>query len=281
MTKLKKNNILVAIVLYKIELYESITYNSFIKNTDHLKLDYELLIFNNSSDLIIEDISNHLIVNSTSNEKLSGAYNYALNYATAHQKDWLLLLDQDTEITGEYLSKLSDYLNGSHIEPDTVAIVPFLSENNKILSPRKVSAIGWWQHDIKDAGIQRGHVSAFNSLSLLWVDFILSIGGFSTEFPLDMLDHWYYFQMYKNEKNVYVLDTVIQHQLSVSDYEQNVSLSRHHDLLQAEKAFAKSLGLTHYFTYKVRLFLRMSKHLLTFEDKRYAKVIFKIFFKKS
>lgn len=274
-----KNNILVVIVLYKIELYESITYNSFIKSVVDLNLNYEILIFNNSSDVIIKNDFNHVIVNSTINERLSGAYNYALNYATEQHKDWLLLLDQDTIITRDYFVKLQNFFQESHAE-DIVAVVPFLREKNRVLSPQKINFFGWWQHKILNSGYQKGRVSAFNSLSLLKVEFLNSIGGFNEEYPLDMLDHWYYLQIYKLKKIVYVLNTYIEHELSVSNYESKVSLERHFGLLKAEKSFTKELGKSHYFTYKIRLIFRLFRQTLFFKDKRYAKLIFQILINK-
>jgi len=92
---------------------------------------------------------------------------------------------------------------------------------------------------------------------------------------LDMLDHWYYNQIYLQRKKVYVLDCIINHNLSFQNYEREVDLGRHTEFLEAERLFVKELGLRYYVGYKVKLFLRAIKQYLIFGDKRYATITLK------
>ncbi len=269
-----ENGIAIVIVLYKTSLELSMTYKTLKLFISNINTNFEIIIYNNSDTETISENSNYQVVTSQKNDKLSGPYNYTLKFAKEHNLKWILLLDQDTEITKEYFVKLADFLCMEK-DSDLVAVVPFLKENSKVLSPQKINNFGWWQRKIVTPGYQTGRVTAFNSLSLLDVEFMLSIGGFNIEYPLDMLDHWYYLQIYNQRKKVYVLDTYIEHQLSLSNYENNVSFERHRSLLKAEKGFTKELGITHYLSYKIRLTLRLIRQFIFFKDKRYALIIFK------
>jgi len=263
------------------KIEECRTYLTLKKNLASGSIDYQLIFYNNSPEIVISETTDYKIFNSKENSKLYGAYNFALKHAIHAGRKWLLLLDQDTEITSEYINELSQFLKREH-KSNLAAVAPILKEGEKILSPKIISSVGWWQRDIEGTGYQRGRISAFNSLTLISVPFIQSLGGFTAKFPLDMLDHWYYNQMYLQKKEVYVLNSVIKHSLSLLNYEENINLTRHVEFLNAESRFVREeLGLLHYFFYKIRLFLRLIRQLLVFKDKEYPKITFKRLMKNS
>jgi len=275
------SKLIIVIVLYKTKIEDSIAYNTLISNALVLDFDYELLVYNNSGlDIEVPISNNYVLYNSENNSMLNAAYNYAYIYAKKVRADWLLLLDQDTVITSKYLDKLSDFILGK-IDSKIVAAVPLLKSGDKILSPKLISKIGWWQNDISTVGCQKvGRVTAFNSLCLLRISFIESIGGFSDQYPLDMLDHWLFNQIRINEKNVYIIDSTIEHNLSLLTYEDSISLQRHVTFLNAERLFIKNeLTFFHYFFYKFRLFLRLIRQILVFKNKEYPKITLKILLK--
>jgi GT2 family glycosyltransferase len=275
MVKKNENSIIIVIVIYNVNLEDCITFKTLINYISNSNLIYDLIIFNNSNEIKIPQNKSYKVVNSNENKKLSGAYNYALSYARENDKDWILLLDQDTELTEDYFSKLTLYFNSTPLNSEIVSIIPFLIENSKTISPHKIGLFNFKDSKVINPGIQHEHITAFNSLSLLNVEFMLSLGGFNIEYPLDMLDHWYYLQIYNCKKKVYVLDTYIEHKLSLSSYENNVSIERHRSILKAEKAFTKELGRTHYLLYKIKLTIRLISQFIFFKDKRYASIIFK------
>lgn len=266
--------ITIIIVLYKQNLVECLTYQTLIKSLKLSKINYVLIIYNNSSDINIPMSTDYNLINSKDNGKLFKAYNYALNYSIQIESKWLLLLDQDTEVTSEYIDKLYCFLK-EKMDTNTVAATPILKDGSKILSPKNISSFCWWQYDIKNLGFQKGRIAAFNSLTLISTQFMQSIGGFSSEYPLDMLDHWYYNQIWLQNKNVYVLDAKINHTLSLLNYEENVSLKRHEDFLEAERKFiSNEFSLFYYITYKFRLTFRFVKQFFFFKNDRYYKITF-------
>lgn len=270
--------ILIVIVLYNTELKDSTTYNSLKKSLKFCSLTWELLIFNNSKEYkIISDIASE-IVNSEQNCMLAGAYNYALEFAKSKNIEWLLLLDQDSEITDEYFIKLSETLSNKQITENTVSIIPFLIENVRIISPHKNIFFQLIRSPINYTGLLKGHITALNSLTLLRVEFISQIGGFSYKFPLDMLDYWIYYQIYKKNKLVYLLDLKVQHHLSVNNFEKNMTVERYQQIIFSEKQFIKEFGILEQFAYKCKLFFRTLKQFLFLRDKRYSKITFRSIF---
>ena len=212
MHKPENEIITIVLVLYKTAAADCLSYKTLVKQLASSTISYQLIFYNNSPEITLGANPDYTVVNSEVNSKFYGAYNFALHYALEHNSKWLLLLDQDTEITAEYIQKLELFLH-SHYRSNTVAVVPVLTEGTKILSPKRISSCGWWQYRISGTGYQSGRIIAFNSLTLISVEFMHSLGGFSDKYPLDMLDHWYYNQIFKHNKTVFILDTQIRQRL--------------------------------------------------------------------
>ena len=205
---------------------------------------------------------------------LARAYNFALQKAQAGGRQWLLLLDHDTETTAEYFEALNRFLKQTTPSPDVVAAVPLLKYGNRIISPEKINPVMWKTTPITVAGTYSGNIVAFNSLSLLSTDFVMSIGGFSELYPLDMLDHWLYRRIAVHKKSVEVLDTHISHSLSLLD--NSMSYNRLVDFLAAEQRFVSTeLTMTHYISYKIRLAIRLIKQWIRLRDRRRTQITFK------
>jgi GT2 family glycosyltransferase len=236
-------------------------------------------LFNNSNKNFIESDVATKIVNSSTNVKLNGAYNYTLIHANKNNKSWILLLDQDTEITSDYFIKLSEVLGENKIEENTVAIIPSLSDNFNTLSPHKIVFFNSYRIFITKSGYLNGHITAFNSMSLIKVDFLNEISGFTSFFPLDMLDYWLYHQIYKHKKRVYLLDTVLNHSLSITDFNKNMQLERYNQLLQSENKYFSEFNFPHRLVYKTKLIYRTIKQLIFVSDKNFAKSTLKNIFK--
>ena len=262
-----KNTFLTVIVLHETSLDRCLTYNTLLL-LEKIKFTSDLIIYNNSPEIIIPQSKNHIVINAETNEMLSGAYNFALNHANKNNYDWLLLLDQDTELTDDYFEKLYRFLSDNQ-DKNIVAAVPFLRNKSKIISPNKLYFNFLRNNTVKN-GINSGHIVALNSLSLLRTDFMNAIGGFSSEFPLDMLDYWYYLQFYKHKKKIYVLDTALKHNLSIYNYDENITEERYAQLLNAEKKYINEFGKTELIIYKFHLVFRFLKQIITIKNKRFA-----------
>ena len=264
----------IVLVLYGVLPEESKAFVSLLRHIGRLRVDYELIVYNNDTSISVPGGDGYIAVNAEKNDMLARAYNFALQKAQAGGRQWLLLLDHDTETTAEYFEALNRFLNQTTQSPDVVAAVPLLKYGNRIISPEKINPVMWETTPITVAGTYSGNIVAFNSLSLLSTDFVMSIGGFSELYPLDMLDHWLYRQIAVHKKSVEVLDTYISHSLSLLD--NSMSYNRLADFLAAEQRFVSTeLTMTHYISYKIRLAIRLIKQWIRLRDRRRTQITFK------
>ena len=241
-------------------------------------MDYELIIFNNDNRQQIID-EKYVVVNSEENKKLAYAYNFALKRAVENGYKWLLLLDQDTSVPKGYFNRLQDFLKSGYPE-NLAAVVPVLKSGEIILSPKAVSPFLRLESDINHKGYNKW-ITAINSMSLMNVDFLQSIGGFSNKYQLDMLDRWSYTQIMKHNKQVYVLDLCSNHNLSFLNLEENITPARYSDYMKVESIFVAD-EMNHFYRvfHKIKLFVRSLRQLVKYKNKTFSKITFSNIFKK-
>ena len=92
------------------------------------------MIYNNSPEFEIPSSNDYNVYVPQENKMLAGAYNYALSEASKVGYEWLLLLDQDTELTREYFIELCQFVNSSDSDNYDIAI-PILKNEDFYLSP--------------------------------------------------------------------------------------------------------------------------------------------------
>ena len=270
------NKILITLVLYKTKLEESISFKTFNANKNALHIDFELLIFNNSKEITIEENpSEYIIINSTENKQLSGAYNFAYKTAIEKNINWILLLDQDTELTSVFFEEINHFFIQK--QKDYTAAVPMLEEKQKQLSPMKYHPVLGAFAFLKPISTTKEKANclvAFNSGTLIKVDFLKKSNGFSKKYPLDYLDYWLFYHIYKNNEKVYILNAKLQQNLSVLDYKNRMNENRYNKILEAENTFAKEIGIVSLVIYKCRIVSRFFIQLFNNEKKKYVKHTF-------
>lgn len=238
--------ILAVVVIYKINLEESPTFIALKKLSKESKLKINLLVYENSVAGVIpsEDFNQaddgfasfEYYADST-NSGIAKPYNYALQKAIENNIDWLLLLDQDTQLTPDYFNNLWEAIKVAQ-KPETVAIVPQIAqvERSKIFSPvvrgklfnRPLNAYGFFEV------AKMNYLHTINSGMVVSTMFLKEIEGFDLRFWLDGLDLWLFCIIRKQKRNIIVLNTIIKHNLSVKSKEY-VSLDRYINILRSEK----------------------------------------------
>lgn len=266
------------IVLYNCELKNSKTLNSIslaLKNND---LEISFLIWDNGiydqSHLIDK---NYEYIHSKINVGISKAYNYAFESALNRKYEWLLLFDQDSIIPKTFFLDLNNELKSLIQKNDISAIVPRIHYNNNYFSPSKVS-IGGIHRPIEKShlGIYKKEIFAINSGSLINLNFLKEINGFNNQFWLDSLDRWLYMKVYEKGGKVYVSNSIIEHDLSILDYNNSVSINRYKNILDYEIFFI--LKYTNAFDiifFKFRLLVRVFKFLILNQNLKFAGLTFK------
>ena len=97
--------ITIVIVFYKCTLDKSAAFRSLDKQISNNL--YKLVLFNNDVSTVISH-NDFEVVNSKENVMLAGAYNYALELSRNNNSEWILLVDQDSEIPSDYLTQLEN-----------------------------------------------------------------------------------------------------------------------------------------------------------------------------
>ena len=277
--------IYIVIVLYKTNLEDSKTIAT-LKNIPDENIN--LMVFDNSPEkqynlsyFKYDKFDIHYF-NDCSNPGLSRAYNLALNNARDENYKWLLLLDQDTTITPEYIKEIMS-IKTDEISENVVSIMPHVisSLNGKLIAPVKMSKGGICRPVLLESGVSQKGISGINSGTLLSVSFMSAINGFSSSYSLDMLDHWYFREIKRNGKGIYLLYSNIKQELSIyGNFEENLSISRYSQLLNAENHFLKEEGTISLILFKARLFYRFFKQL-SYKDNKYSRITLNTIFNFS
>lgn len=234
-------DILAVLVLYKMNLEDSPTYQSLLTSVKAGNSQFsslKLIIYDNSPNpqVSIKDIPVETIyVHDSDNGGLVAAYNYAL--CEAQNKEWMLLLDQDTILPQNFISNIIKNDNFTSMDESIVAIVPKVRCNKLVVSPAQVAFAGRMKSIANYIGKHNQPITAINSGALIKTSFMQEIGGFNKVFKLDFLDHWLFHKIYSLGRTVYVSESVLEHELSVSNFEKSITPERYENILLAEWHF--------------------------------------------
>ena len=261
----------IILVLYGKSLDESKTFVSWNRYKNFLKAEYNFLIYNNDSSIKIPQSTDYEVINSETNDKLQIPYSFALKKAVETGCKWLLLLDDDTELTEDFFTELSQKL-----DTDNDAIVPMCFAGSRQISPFiDLAKIGnYFLSKKAKPSVTTDCVAAFNTCAMFSVDILQKVGGFSPEFEFDFLDIHTFYKLYKNGAKIEILNTKIQHNLSILDYS-TLSIERYKSMLSAEKRFAKFVGKKAEFVLSIWLTLRFFKQLIVPYKRKFAKITLK------
>lgn len=249
------SSILSVIVLYNCEPAQSQSFSSLLQIlNEHAECakHFSLILYDNSpqpqSHAIPGGFPIHY-VHDASNGGLAPAYNFALSRAESEEREWLLLLDQDTTLTAEFVSELVEAARTLHPLNEVAAIVPKLRVNGRIDSPssdffhlmRRQFSPAEEAMSENVVGIQKQPLCSYNSGSTFRVTALRSIGGFPTEFWLDFMDHAVFHALFAAGYRLYVMLATMTHNASYSDMD-NLPLWRMRNILLARSFYVQTRG---------------------------------------
>jgi hypothetical protein len=273
--------ILAVVVRYQMPLSESPTLqglcDAFSSQPD-LARGYTVMIWDNSPEASVDP---HLSIpflyqHSKVNCGVSGAYNGAMEYALEHGYPWLLLLDQDTKITHEFLLTMLRYSHDLLPRQEIAAIAPTVLTGRIVVSPHRqlFSLKGRLQYPAGELGIAPGEAAAINSGCIMRVAALQAIGGFSTDFWLDYSDYYVFHQFFVHGMKVWrAADVELEHDLSVMDYDLLMTPSRYRNLSDAETAFYDLYkGRIGNAGHAVRLLARAIKQRMKFDNPEFSRI---------
>lgn len=268
-------NITMVMVLYKQKPEESKTYRTLKQNLfsriPSVGSEIELILYDNSPEKqeftspVLEGMQISYI-HDERNLGIATAYNYAYSIAKSNGSEWLLLLDHDTELTGDYIDQV---LHLAEVPKEAAAVVPKINSDQAMISPVYSGTMRPLIGEKPQTGIQEKPVMAINSGSLIRLSFLTELNGFNQEFALDYLDHWLFFEIYHRGYKVLLLDTELEHELSVMDYDR-VSLNRYKSILDSEINFYRNYKKDLFSSYRAQLVKRLLKQILVVKNKKIA-----------
>lgn len=229
-----------------------------------LEHEIEVLVYDNSPKKQEDpffDAQTVTYIHNNANPGLAVAYNQAL--ALAASCDWLILLDQDTQVSLDFFEKVVQV----HPDEQVVSLVPLIYSGEQQISPVFSNRYVSKNSQYPKQGIH-SQLMAINSASVLKVRFLKEIGGFNQAFPLDFLDHWLYWEINNEGKKVQILPIALQHSLSVLDYS-SLKIARYQSILAAERLFYGEYAVSLKQHHKRHLLKRALKQFLTVPNRRF------------
>jgi len=258
------NTLAAVVVLYQLNISQTPNYD-LLKNSI-TNTNFTLLVYDNSpkahEDQLFTYQNVHYFHDAT-NSGLAKAYNQALQYCQIHQVDLLLLLDQDTQLPVDYLQRLLQ----KKLTDEVAVFVPLVKAQGQQISP--VYRAGYVNTASKKPapGVYCGDLMAINSGTVLTLATMEWLGSFQEEFPLDFLDHWFFYQLNQAQKKIEVFNTVIYQELSVLDY-RFISLNRYESIIRSESLFYKKYDTEMFSQHRKHLLLRTVKQIFLVKNRK-------------
>lgn len=271
-------NILAILVVYNRKGDESKTLNSLLENYTRNPAafrNFKLIIYDNSpveQKICLAIPFEYEYVHDCNNKGLAAAYNYALTKAIAACHSWLLLLDQDSSLPEDFIDNLSGDLFRLKRDNTVAAVVPKARYKNVFFSPsRDLFGAILRPIDTRHKGVCAFKVFAIGSASAIRVSFLQSIGGFNEIYWLDGLDRWLFNAINNMGAKVYVTDSIIDHELSIMNYDKFMNEQRYSNILKYETMFIRSFkSKAENCVYYLRLLKRTVYLFITVNNKKYS-----------
>lgn len=235
--------ILSVIVLYKRTLEASQTIVGLIESFrchPELLRSISVLIWDNSPEPLK---GRHLpfpyiYENCPENIGVSGAYNKGMVWADKLECQWMMLLDQDTIVSPDFLGRMLEHGLRLKSESHIAAIAPVLIAEDRVASPVRVRFYGSRPLSRPKGGVHRRRIYAANSGLLVRLSALQKVGGYDKDFWLDHSDVVLFDKLHREGKRLYIAEDLrLQHLLAIHDYEGSMSLERYRNFVLAEGAY--------------------------------------------
>ena len=273
--------ILAVVVRYQSPLYESVTLQGLcdaLSSQPDLARSYTVMICDNSPEAIVNPQLSiaFLYRHQKANLGVSGAYSSAMEYAVEHDYPWMLLLDQDTKITREFLCAMLMYSLDLLPRQEIAAIAPTVRVGRIIVSPKQqlLCRGRGRRYPIGECGIAPGEAAAINSGCTIRVASLRTIGGFSPDFWLDYSDHYVFHHLFVHGMKVWrAADVEIEHNMVIMDYDRYMTPLRYRSRSYAETAFYDLYkGPIENAVHTLRLFARTIKQRMKYDDPEFSRI---------
>ena len=208
-------SLLVIIVVYKSALENCESFQSVLAVSEEFP-NLNLFIYDNSPTS--QEIKNYesLTINYFHDDKNSGvskAYNVGVEYAYKGQKEWVLLLDQDTSLPDFILKKYNEAVDSNS---NINLFAPILKlKNGRIFSPSRYRfKRGFFIDNIKFGTHTLFEYAPVNSGMMIKIAAFQKVGGYNEKVKLDFADFQFVERFRKTYSEFFVLDVVCEQDFS-------------------------------------------------------------------
>jgi GT2 family glycosyltransferase len=231
----------IIVVLYKMAPTESPTIVSLLRILQNAPLQIRLLIWDNTPGGQAHELHPEQAQYRAAphNPGLAEAYNHALAQASEGGYNWLLTLDQDTELPENFLEILEKLAGSIEGNLQVAAILPHIMGDGRPLSPFRF-VMGALPRVYSDncPQIPREAVFALNSAATFRVSALSELNGYDPLFPLDISDLDLFRRIHLAGKQVFIAQALtVNHDFSLLRKHTRMSVDRYRSQLVEECAF--------------------------------------------
>ncbi len=238
-----RDDLLAAVVRYNTPLDESATVRGLLRafaEEPWLCGRIRVVVCDNSTDALSPEAvpAGWDYCHMPRNLGIAGAYNHALHTAEAEGRRWLLTLDQDTDVTTDYLAGMCRHAAEVGERAAIAAIAPTITAAGMVASPKRRGVAGELQYPAGECGMAEDEAVVINSGAALRVSALAGIGGYSYAFWLDFSDMYVFHEFHRRGWKVWrAADVSLEHEMTVMDYAGRMRPARLRNMLEAESAF--------------------------------------------
>ncbi len=219
--------LIAVIVLYNSSLENSLTFQTLLKTVEYETHRLTLVVYNNSPSYWHYTKNKYgnldiIYIEDNLNSGVSTAYNKTFHLACDNNKDFLLLLDQDTQLPVNFFTELF-YSWQIYRNININLLAPLISNDKKLLSPSK-----FMLHTSRSINISAG-IHKIDGLAIINSGLIISkelfqrVGGYNERIKLDFSDFDFFKRCLKFCDSIIIFNASCKHSLSS---EEEISLDK-------------------------------------------------------
>jgi len=215
---------LILIVLYECKVKESLSYISLLKSSEYLS-NSKLILWDNSPSIQSVDTDNisffqHVeYIHTPENMSLSKIYNRVIQ--ENEENDYLIILDQDSSFSSDYLEKL----NSAIIKHSSINLfLPLIKSEQTIVSPGdyKIFKGSYWGKE-KYGIIDTKNILAINSGMVINFNYLKNIyKGYDERLRFYGTDTFFMLEYAENNDFLFVIDYVFKHKSALLDRDESI-----------------------------------------------------------
>lgn len=273
------DDILIVLVLYKIELENS---TSFISLSEGKKEEQfiDLMVYDNSPDRNSEtkyfqkNGFRIQYINDPSNPGVSKAYNTGISLAGETNKKWILFLDQDTTLDKTLLDKFLKQINTK--KDISVFATTLFGTNQNLISPsRYFFKRGFALSKTPIGKCKLNRTRPINSSVLISTEVFEKVGVYNAEIRLDFSDHEFFDRVNQHYQYMQIVPSNSFHSLSSSDDTNVVGIKIRFSIFCEGAHIAAKKSFVSGVQYFIVCSLRALKLSIKFKTLFFIKTLFK------